>query len=323
MKATVVLSLAIISGLGIFAAWQHRRIVLMQTRIESLYNTVDALEKAARLKVSLAAGSEVDPKGPRGLGDIAPPDASPDSAPDKSKDKAPDASPGGVMAEMMKNPAARDALKAQTRAQLENEYRDLFDSLGLDEATSDAIMKIVTDRAFAQMDSTFAMSSGSPEEKAAAAAALKADTDKAEAALKEKLGPNYASFEKFEKSAPERQQLKMVKSAFKDKGLDFDETTEAKLMDSLYETRSNWKFEHDYSNPANLSPDSLNEEALNRYAEENAKMQESVESKVREFLSPEQLDAFRSAQKQQQEMMQLGLKMSRGMFGGAQQQKGD
>lgn len=323
MKATVALSLVIISGLGIFAAWQHQRIVAMETKIESLNNTLDALQKAARLKVSLAAGTEVDPKGPRGLGDLVPPDASPDSAPDKSKDKAPDASPGGVMAEMMKNPAARDALKAQTRAQLENEYRDLFDSLGLDEATSDAVMKLITDRAFAQMDSAFAMSSGSPEEKAAAAAALKADTDKAEAALKEKLGPNYASFEKFEKSAPERQQLKMVKSAFKDKGLDFDETTEAKLMDSLYETRSNWKFEHDYSDPANLSPESLNDEALNRYAEENAKMQESVETKVREFLSPEQFDAFRSAQKQQQEMMQLGLKMSRGMFGGAQQQKGD
>ena len=323
MKATVALSLAIISGLGIFAAWQHDLIARQNTKIESLNNTVDALQKAARLKVSLAAGTEVDPKGPRGLGDLVPPDTSPDSSPDKSKDKAPDASPGGVMAEMMKNPAARDALKAQTRAQLENEYRDLFDSLGLDETTTDAVMKLIADRAFAQMDSAFAMSSGSPEEKAAAAATLKAESAKAEAALKEKLGPNYASFEKFEKSAPERQQLKMVKSAFKDKGLDFDEATEAKLMDSLYETRSNWKFEHDYSNPANLSPDSLNEEALNRYAEENAKMQESVESKVREFLSPEQLDAFRSAQKQQQEMMQLGLKMSRGMFGSAPPQKGD
>ena len=323
MKATTTLSLVLIAGLSGWALWEHSRNLQKDLKIAALNETVSALEKAARLKVSLAAGSEIDPKGPRGLGDLVPPDAPPDSSPDKSKDKAPDASPGGVMAEMMKNPAARDALKAQTRAQLENEYRDLFDSLGLDETTADAVMKLVTDRAFAQMDSAFAMSSGSPEEKAAAAAALKAESDKAEAALKEKLGPNYASFEKFEKSAPERQQLKMVKSAFKDKGLDFDEATEAKLMDSLYETRSNWKFEHDYSNPANLSPDSLNEEALNRYAEENAKMQESVETKVREFLSPEQFDAFRAAQKQQQEMMQLGLKMSRGMFGGAQQQKGD
>ena len=323
MKATTSLSLVLIAGLSGWALWEHSRNLQKDLKIAALNNTVSALEKAARLKVSLAAGTEVDPKGPRGLGDLVPPDASPDSAPDKSKDKAPDASPGGLMAEMMKNPAARDALKAQTRAQLENEYRDLFDSLGLDETTSDAVMKLITDRAFAQMDSTFAMSSGSPEEKAAAAAALKAESDKAEATLKEKLGPNYASFEKFEKSAPERQQLKMVKSAFKDKGLDFDEATEAKLMDSLYETRSNWKFEHDYSDPSNLSPDSLNEEALNRYAEENAKMQEAVETKVREFLSPEQFDAFRSAQKQQQEMMQLGLKMSRGMFGGAQQQKGD
>ena len=323
MKATTTLSLVLIAGLSGWALWEHSRNLQKDLKIAALNETVSALEKAARLKVSLAAGSEIDPKGPRGLGDLVPPDAPPDSSPDKSKDKAPDASPGGVMAEMMKNPAARDALKAQTRAQLENEYRDLFDSLGLDETTADAVMKLIADRAFAQMDSAFAMSSGSPEEKAAAAAALKAESDKAEAALKEKLGANYASFEKFEKSAPERQQLKMVKSAFKDKGLDFDEATEAKLMDSLYETRSNWKFEHDYSNPANLSPDSLNEEALNRYAEENAKMQESVETKVREFLSPEQFDAFRSAQKQQQEMMQLGLKMSRGMFGGAQQQKGD
>ena len=323
MKATTSLSLVLIAGLSGWALWEHSQNVQKDLKIAALNETVSALEKAARLKVSLAAGTEVDPKGPRGLGDLVPPDAPPDSSPDKSKDKAPDASPGGVMAEMMKNPAARDALKAQTRAQLENEYRDLFDSLGLDETTADAVMKLIADRAFAQMDSAFAMSSGSPEEKAAAGAALKAESDKAEAALKEKLGANYASFEKFEKSAPERQQLKMVKSAFKDKGLDFDEATEAKLMDSLYETRSNWKFEHDYSNPANLSPDSLNEEALNRYAEENAKMQESVETKVREFLSPEQFDAFRAAQKQQQEMMQLGLKMSRGMFGGAQQQKGD
>ena len=323
MKATTTLSLVLIAGLSGWALWEHSRNLQKDLKIAALNETVSALEKAARLKVSLAAGTEVDPKGPRGLDDLVPPDASPDASPDKAKDKAPDASPGGVMAEMMKNPAARDALKAQTRAQLENEYRDLFDSLGLDETTADAVMKLVTDRAFAQMDSAFAMSSGSPEEKTAAAAALKAESDKAEAALKEKLGANYASFEKFEKSAPERQQLKMVKSAFKDKGLDFDEATEAKLMDSLYETRSNWKFEHDYSNPANLSPDSLNEEALNRYAEENAKMQESVETKVREFLSPEQFDAFRAAQKQQQEMMQLGLKMSRGMFGGAQQQKGD
>ena len=323
MKATVVLSLAIISGLGIFAAWQHDLIVRQNTKIESLNHTLDALQKAARLKVSLAAGSEVDPKGPRGLGDLVPPDAQPDSSPDKSKDMAPDASPGGMMAEMMKNPAARDALKTQTRAQLENEYRDLFDLLGLDEPTADAVMKIIADRAISQMDSAFAMSSGSPEAKAAAAATIKAEADKAEAALKEKLGPNYASFEKFEKSAPERQQLKIVKSAFKDKGLAFDEATEAKLMDSLYETRSNWKFENDFSNPANLSPDSLNEDALNTYAEENAKMQEAIQTKVREFLSPEQFDAFRAAQQQQQEMMQLGLKMSRGMFGGAPPQKGD
>ena len=206
MKATTTLSLVLIAGLSGWALWEHSRNLQKDLKIAALNETVSALEKAARLKVSLAAGTEVDPKGPRGLGDLVPPDAPPDSSPDKSKDKAPDASPGGVMAEMMKNPAARDALKAQTRAQLENEYRDLFDSLGLDEATADAVMKLITDRAFAQMDSAFAMSSGSPEEKAAAAAALKAESDKAEAALKEKLGPNYASFEKFEKSAPERQQ---------------------------------------------------------------------------------------------------------------------
>jgi hypothetical protein len=147
---------------------------------------------------------------------------------------------------------------------------------------------------------------------------VKAETAKADTALREKLGSGYATFERFERSAPERQQLKLVKAAFRDKGIDFDEATESKLMDTMYEVRSGWNFEHDFSDPSRIDPTALNEEAMNRYVEENAKMQAAVEEKVQGILSAEQFEAFQAAQRQQQEMMQMGLRMSRGMFGGGE-----
>ena len=324
MKAPSFLALALIAGLGSWAFWEHRTNESLRAEIAALKDTVTRLDKTARLKVSLATGSEVDATGPRGLGDIAP-DTSPPAAPEAAipGKKAP-TDPGDIMAQMLKNPAAREAMKAQTRAQLESEYADLFAQMGLDEATADAVMKLVADRALAQMDAALTMGGESDEEaRKAAAAAIKDTQEKAEKALREKLGDKYATLERFEKSAPERQQLKLVRSAFKDKGIAFDEATESKLMDTMFGVRSGWKFDHDFSDPARLTPNSLTDAAMDSYLDQSAKMNEAVLAEVKTFLSPEQFEAFRTAQQQQQEMMQMGMKMSRGLLGGGRKQQGD
>ena len=323
MNAPSFLALALIAGLGSWALWEHRANDSLRAEIAALKDTVSRLEKTARLKVSLATGTEVDASGPRGLGDIAP-DTSPADTPEAAVPGKPKASePADVMAQMLRNPAAREAMKVQTRAQLESEYADLFAQMGLDEATSDAVMKLVADRALAQMDAALAMGGKADDEsRKAAAAAIKDSQEKTEKSLREKLGDKYATLERFEKSAPERQQLKLVRAAFKDKGIAFDEATESKLMDTMYGVRSGWKFDHDFSNPASLTPDSLTDGAMDSYLEQSAKMNEAVLSEVKNFLSAEQFEAFRTAQQQQQEMMQMGMKMSRGIFGGGQK-KGD
>jgi hypothetical protein len=315
MKATTFVHVCLVVGLAGWAWWEHREAEELRRQLALAKETASGLEKAARLKVSLTTGAEVDPKGPRGLGDLVPPDKAP-GAPAEGEEKKPSlVDPTSMMAEMLRTPEGRDALRAQLRAQLENECRDLFDQMGLDEAASDAVMKIMSDRALVQVESV-AAAAGDPAAKAAASEKLKAETAKADAALREALGANYATFERFEKSAPERQQLKLVKGAFKDKGIAFDESTESKLMDTMYDVRSGWKFEHDFSDPAKIDPSSLNEEAMDRYVDENARMQAAVEEKVQGFLTAEQFEAFRAAQRQQQEMLQMGLRMSRGMFGG-------
>ena len=323
MKATTVINLCLMAGLAGWAWWEHRTVEDLRGQLAMLKETAAGLEKAARLKVSLAAGAEVDPKGPRGLGDLVPEaKAEPEAAPE-AEQKAPPGGPAGMMdgmmAEMQRTPEARSAMRAQMRVQLENEYRDLFDEMGLDEATADAVLGLLSDRTIAQMESVTA-AGGDEKDREAMAAKVKAETAKAEAALRGKLGSQYGNFERFEKSAPERQQLKLVKAAFRDKGIEFDEATESKLMDTMYEVRSGWNFEHDFSDPdpSRIDPTALNEEAMNRYVEENAKMQAAVEEKVQGMLSAEQFEAFRAAQRQQQEMMQMRLRMSRGMFGGGE-----
>lgn len=317
MKATTVINLCLMAGLAGWAWWEHRTVEDLRSQLAMLRETAAGLEKAARLKVSLAAGAEVDPKGPRGLGDLVPEAKDEPEAAPEAEQKAPPGGAAGMMAEMMRTPEARSAMRAQMRVQLENEYRDLFDEMGLDEATADAVLGLLSDRTIAQMESVTA-AGGDGKDREAMAAKVKAETAKADAALREKLGSGYATFERFERSAPERQQLKLVKAAFRDKGIDFDEATESKLMDTMYEVRSGWNFEHDFSDPSRIDPMALNEEAMNRYVEENAKMQAAVEEKVQGLLSAEQFEAFQAAQRQQQEMMQMGLRMSRGMFGGGE-----
>ncbi len=327
MKALTFLLFLAAAGLGGWGMWEHLERTRLAGEVAELVKERDTLAKTARLKTGLLAGMEVKGDGPTGLTDklkdLGIPLEEEDKESAKPKGKAPgekDTAAAGALSEMMKmmrDPAMRDVLRAQTGAQLDMQYRDLFDNLDLDEGKREKVMELLKERLSAQMDIGFKATDKelTAEQRKEAAAAMEKTTAELNGKLKEALGDDYGKFERFEKSAPEREQLKLLNSMLKDKGLVLDEATETKLMDAMYNERQAFKFEADFSDASKLEPDAVSREQMDRYLAQNAELQQKIQQRAKEILSAEQQELFVKSQENQQQMMQLGLEMFRKMSG--------
>jgi hypothetical protein len=281
-----------------------------------------ALDRTARTKASLMAGMEVKGTGPTGLEGIVPLEDEGVKDPARQKNGTPEKKePGDFekgIAGMLGSKEAREFMMAQAGAQLEMQYRDLFDELQLDPAKRDAVLEILKSRMASQIQDGMNLISGSQsaEDKKAAADRLAAAAKETEEKLKAALGPEaYSSFDRYEKSQPEREQLKVLNSMLKSKDLALNEAAETQLMDVLYKTRTEFRFDHDYHNPLNVTADAYSDGSIERFMQQQGELQTQVQEKVRSILTPEQFDVFVQSQKTQTEMMRMGMKMFQGTSG--------
>ena len=327
MKALTFLLFLAAAGLGGWALWEHLERTRLEKEVAELSKERDTLARTARLKTGLLAGMEVKGDGPTGLTDKLKDLGIPLEEEEKGRGKSAAKVPGekstegaGALPDMMKmmrDPAMRDMLRAQTGAQLDLQYRDLFDTMGLDEAKREKVLGLLKERLSAQMDVGFKATDKqlTGEQRKEAAAALEKTTAELNEKLKEALGEEYGKFDRFEKSAPEREQLKLLNSMLKDSGLALDEATETKLMDAMYSERQAFKFDADFSDASKMEPNAVSRQQMDRYLAQNAELQQKIQEKAKAILSAEQFTQFVKSQENQQQMMQLGLEMFRKMSG--------
>ncbi len=320
MKALVILLSLACAGLGGFSLWQWLEHSRMEKELAQLKTENTSLSKAARIKANLLAGVDVKSKGPSGLEGIVPLEDEGLKDPSRKKPEGtgptdkPGSDFGSGLAKMLKSKESLDFIKAQTGAQLELQYRDLFDDMKLDPAKRDAVLAILSSSTAAKMQDGLVLmdKSASLEDRKAAADRLTAAAKDAEAKLKEAMGDEpYKTFERYEQSQPEREQLKVLNSMLKEKNLALDEAAESKLMDAMFNERQAFKFDNDLSNPAGLSPDALTDAKVDRFVEQNTALQQQVQSKVKEILTPEQFELFVQSQKSRMESMRMGFEMFR------------
>lgn len=320
MKKTSLspLFLVVAMGLGIWAGWEHNQRVSLAKELHSALAERDTLRVTANRKVALTAKTDISPNGPEGLG----PEHGADLKAEQDAGKKPEAAKklmGGI-ADMMKDPAMRDMMKSQMRGQIENQYRDLFDLLDLDQGQRDNLGKILAERQSSGMDLGLALMSGqtlSAEEKKAKETEMKEMKEKSEAELKTLLGDEkFGQFQRFEKSQPERMQLSSLNNQLRDKGMALSADAETQLMDAMYEERTGFKYDNDLSDQTNMDMSRFTEENLKRYEEQNAELQQKVLARASGILSPEQLDVFQKSQEQQSSMMKMSMKMAAKMFQG-------
>ena len=326
MKALVFLLSLACAGLGGLSLWQWLEHSRMEEEIAALKKENASVTKMARTKASGLSSVDIKSKGPTGLEGIVP--LEDEGLKDPARPKPEPGTKPGVklsdiqngLTEMMRNKDAQELIKAQTGAQLELQYRDLFDDMKLDPAKRDAVLAILKNRTSAQMEDSLVLmdKSASAADKKAATDRLTAATADAQAKLKEALGEeSYQTFDRYEKSQPEREHLKLLSSMLKDRNLALDEAAESKLMDAMYTERVNFKYDADLSNPRTVSPDALSDESVDRFVEQNTAYQQHVQAKAKDILTPEQFEVFVQSQKSQTEALRMGLQMLRGTDGGA------
>jgi len=326
MKALLILLTFACAGLAGLAYSEYSKRMAAEARLADATEENTKLARRAVLSTGLKSGVVISETGPTGLEEKAKELGF--SLEEEVKEKKPrlKKTPGEKskadpeapdVAKMLRDPAMRDTLRAQSEAYLEFQYRDLFDMMHLDEKTRDQVMTILKDRSGKQTDLGFmgVDPKVSAADREAASAEYTKFNKESEASLKDLLGDNYSRFERFEKSAPEREHLKTLNSMLKEKNLTLDEATETKLMDAMYDTRRNFHFDHDLSDTAAVSPNNLSRETVDRYVQQTEELQKQVQAKAKDLLTPEQFDVFVKSQTSQQQMTQLGIQMLRQMSG--------
>lgn len=310
-------------GLGGWATYEYRAKAGLEEKLAAMTQERDVLRVTANKKLALGSKTEVRADGPEGLG--------PDHAkaleeelrkkeqkPEGSAE--PDKNPMSAMADMMKDPAMKEAVRSQMRSQVEFMHRDLFDMLGLDGDKQDKLTKLLLDRASAGMELGFAMMGGdkiSDDDKQKKTAEMKAATEASDKLLKELLGDaDYAKFESFEKSQPERQQLNALNTQLKEKGIGLSEESESKLMDAMFQERTNFKYDTDFADQKNFDPSKYTAENMTRYQEQQKLLRGQILTKAEGILSSDQLEVFRKSQEQQAAMEKMGMEMGMKMMGG-------
>ena len=94
------------------------------------------------------------------------------------------------------------------------------------------------------------------------------------------------------------------------------EEQEGNLIGAMHYERTKFKFsatglgDNQTAGPARFAPD-----RIAKVLEESAKLQEQYMSRAAAILTPSQLEQFKTSQKQQQAMTEMGMKMAAKMFG--------
>lgn len=328
MKALTFLLFLAAAGLGAWAVREYLERTRLEAELSGVKSERDKFAKTARTKTSLIAGMEVKEDGPRGLKDLGIPlddEEKPEEEPAGKKPGEKDtAAAASDMLKSMRDPAMLDRLRVQALAQLEMQYGGFFDVMGLDEAKRDALMDILKSRAATRLDLGFkTMDRGlAVDDRHAASAELAKANDEANRKLRELFGQDYPKFERFEASAPEREQIKRLNAMLKEKGLVMDEVTESKLTEAIYDVRQAFKFDRDLTDLSRLAPQDLSEQAVGRYLEQNAVLQQQVQAKAKEILSAAQFEEFVKAQEIQSQLTQTEIQMWQQMTGNSKSTEG-
>ncbi len=234
----------------------------------------------------------------------------------QDQNEAPDKTPMANLAEMLRDPAMKDMIRAQQKTTMDLFYGSFFEYLDLQPEKLESFKDLLIEKQMALMDIGLEMmdSLKDSDKRQISAERSKEITDEFNAKISEFLGEaDYEVYQQFEQTQPERMQIQFFKQSLPVSD-QLDEDQEHKLILAMHEERTNFMFSTDFSQNENFDPANMTEETVTQYMDELGRVQDNYISRAGQILSETQLEKFTSAMKQQRAMQEMGMKMAIKMF---------
>jgi hypothetical protein len=229
------------------------------------------------------------------------------------------------LADMFKSPEMKEMIQKQQKAMMgpmvEKSYGSYFQHLKLNDDQKNYLKDLLSKKMMAGMESGMEMLSGDMDKakQEEMSKKVKAETDAYDQQIKDYLGKeNYAQFQEYEKTMPERMQLgQFTEQLTGATALSGDQ--EQQLLQLMAEERQNSS--HDWvkgfgakgATAGNIG-EMFTEENITKFAEEKEKTDQRMLVRAQKMLSHEQYTSFEQFITAQREMQMMGMKMGAKMF---------
>ena len=227
------------------------------------------------------------------------------------------------LADMAKSPQMREFMKTAMASSVDKIYAKLFADLHLTPDQISALKQLLINKTTAGMDAgtdilSGKMTAAQQKQLADQINAEKADVDNQ---IKELLGADgFATYQAYDKNYVDRAAVSGP-AGFAEQltgGLELTADQTEQLIQAMADERQNFKFTVDYSDKSKLTAgvtSMYSDENINRYQQEQEKLDQLYVTRAQAILSPDQLAVFQKFLSNRLAMGAMSLKMGAKMFG--------
>lgn len=225
---------------------------------------------------------------------------------------------------LFRDPEMRAAMKREHVNGVEQNVKRIVDSnlvelLNLTPEQAAALKELVRKKHAPGVDLLMGLMSSSASELPEIGRAAQRERNQADAEIRSFLGePAYSTYNAYEDSLAERQQLSRLRREFDKTGLTLTPDQEAGLVQAMVEERQNFPFTHDFHDPMNFDmerlPEIFGEESLNQFISEMEQLNNRIIVRAQSLLSPEQSGEFAQALRDHFERSKMTVKMTNALF---------
>jgi hypothetical protein len=223
-----------------------------------------------------------------------------------------------AIAEMLKNPAMRDMIKAQQKATMEITYGSLLRYLKMEMEPEklEAFKALLSEKQMALMDAglnTIGKTLSAQERKEAADSAQQTK-EEYDNKIRSFLGEeDYEVYNQYEETQPERMAVFLFKQTLgRDEQL--SEQQEHELILAMHDERNKFPFSTGLDREETFDPSLLTAEAITTHLDELLELQEKYKTRAQALLTETQMNQFGQSLTQQNAMQEMGLRMSAQMY---------
>lgn len=228
------------------------------------------------------------------------------------------------LALLMKDPAMKDTLRAQTKMALEPMYAGLIQDLGLQNEDADALRELLVERQMGAVGLSAQLMDGSlsAQQEKEVMAQIEKEQAQVDGMIKNMLGDeNYARYKDYQKTEQERMILSQFRQQLSGSDAALDRATEDKLVNAMGSAREEVRKSGDYFDAQKSRPSEYTSDAVTKYLQQEERIAARTLDQARTFMSPQQFEKYQAFQETQLQMRAAQMKMAQRMFDRSAQEK--